>query len=116
MSEPRLITKESVIEWLSGDLGKHVVPHPIEGIPEGFSFFRNVPKEIGDLVQRGYLMAFTPGYPFNRYGAHAVMPVIVKKTDSPQVVDMEFETQGKALAELFKVNLANIDNPAYAKN
>lgn len=101
------IDKNYVEKYLD-DFG--VMERTVEGIPEGFSFFRAVRKQIpeSDTVQLGYLMAFTPGAEATKNYAAAYVPVVIPNDAKASREALEFEEQGKKLLELFNKNLNSL--------
>jgi hypothetical protein len=113
----KIVDKDNVSEYISKTFTpnngyKSIAPYPIDGIPDGFSFYAIKDREIDNLIQRGHLIGFTPGYKWNRIGAAYHKPIIVHKSD---IESMEYEEgkeldeQSKEMIKLYKNNLSNLN-------
>lgn len=106
-SNEDLVTLESVKWYVSK---KDIEPHKIDGIPEGFSYWRKRKRVVDDLIDMGELLGFTPGYKWNVLGAMFYKPIVVHRGDDGSELDKELKQQGNRMVDLYKENLKKLKN------
>jgi len=106
-----IVTVDTVKKFVSDNTEGVIYPFPIEGIPEGFSFFLKEDREIGGsdgLISEGKLIGFTPGYKFGRLGSVYYKPIIIHSPRSQEEVDREIAERSKEMRQLYRDNIKKL--------
>lgn len=82
-----------------------LVPYQIDGIPEGFSWYRDQGLTIDKLTHVGYLFGFTPHMPWKTLGAMFYKPIVLKQDATEEERNQEFAAQAEALVKLYNENV-----------
>jgi len=107
------IDKASAQEWMKTH--DNVKEYPIDGIEKGFSFIMKKKPMSESILIEEYLIALTPGYEWERWGAFAYKPVVVTSSEGLGALQDERNKKINELVKLHKENIKNINNKNYGK-
>ncbi len=88
------VTQETIDEHVKNG---NMVPHPIEGIPDGMCFKKEMMVGINDLIKDCLLIAY-------KIGSEQVsfMPVLYRKNASEDEIKLEFKQAEAGLLQHYK--------------